>query len=104
MSLLPNENCHFSAVSSKSGANAILLAAHWTLLSDPGRKVQKDLDIAEYKDPEHDPIIPHSSYWNLSTSVSGKLAQMRPPIQSARNDPGTVFPQRVKSLGYALLH
>jgi hypothetical protein len=24
------------------------------LLSDPGRKVQKDLDIAEYTDPEHD--------------------------------------------------
>jgi peroxiredoxin len=24
--------------------------AHWTLLSDPGRKVQKDLDIAEYTD------------------------------------------------------
>jgi len=28
-------------------------------LSDPGRKVQKDLDIAEYTDPEHNPMIPH---------------------------------------------
>jgi peroxiredoxin len=33
--------------------------AHWTFLSDPGRKVQKDLDIAEYTDPEHNPMIPH---------------------------------------------
>jgi hypothetical protein len=29
------------------------VGAHWTFLSDPGRKVQKDLDIAEYTDPEH---------------------------------------------------
>jgi hypothetical protein len=35
------------------------VGAHWTFLSDPGRKVQKDLDIAEYTDPEHDPMIPH---------------------------------------------
>src|SRR2546425_4699867 len=28
------------------------VGAHWTFLSDPGRKVQKDLDIAEYTDPE----------------------------------------------------
>jgi peroxiredoxin len=24
------------------------VGAHWTFLSDPGRKLQKDLDIAEY--------------------------------------------------------
>jgi hypothetical protein len=35
------------------------VGAHWTFLSDPGRKVQKDLDIAEHTDPEHNPIIPH---------------------------------------------
>jgi hypothetical protein len=29
------------------------VGAHWTFLSDPGRKVQKDLDIVEYTDPEH---------------------------------------------------
>jgi peroxiredoxin len=29
------------------------VGAHWTFLSDPGRKVQKDLDIAEYTDSEH---------------------------------------------------
>jgi hypothetical protein len=37
------------------------VGAHWTFLSDPDRKVQKDLDIAEYTDPEHNPMIPHVS-------------------------------------------
>jgi peroxiredoxin len=36
------------------------VGAHWTFLSDPGRIVQKDLDIAEYTDPEHNPMIPHT--------------------------------------------
>jgi peroxiredoxin len=36
------------------------IGAHWTFLSDPGRKVQKDLDIAEYTDPTHNPMIPHT--------------------------------------------
>jgi peroxiredoxin len=36
------------------------VGAHWTFLSDPGRKVQKDLDIAEYTDPHHNPMIPHT--------------------------------------------
>jgi len=34
--------------------------AQWTFLSDPGRHVQKDLDIQEYTDPFHDPMIPHT--------------------------------------------
>ena len=33
--------------------------AHWPFLSDPRRIVQKDLDIAEYTDPAHNPMIPH---------------------------------------------
>ncbi len=36
------------------------VGAHWTFLSDPGRTIQKDLDIQEYTDPEHDPMIPHT--------------------------------------------
>ena len=36
------------------------VGAHWPFLSDPGRMVQKDLDIAEYTDPDHDPMIPHT--------------------------------------------
>ena len=34
--------------------------AHWSFLSDEGRTVQKDLDIAEYTDPLHNPMIPHT--------------------------------------------
>jgi peroxiredoxin len=34
--------------------------AEWTFLSDAGRKVQKDLDIQEYTDPRHDPMVPHT--------------------------------------------
>jgi peroxiredoxin len=36
------------------------VGACWTFLSDPGRIVQQDLDIQEYTDPEHDPMIPHT--------------------------------------------
>jgi peroxiredoxin len=35
------------------------VAAHWPFLTDAGRHVQKDLDIAEYTDPIHNPMIPH---------------------------------------------
>jgi len=34
--------------------------AHWPFLSDNGRTLQKDLDIAEYTDPLHNPMIPHT--------------------------------------------
>ncbi|PYL34527.1 MAG: alkyl hydroperoxide reductase [Verrucomicrobia bacterium] len=36
------------------------VGAHWPFLSDPARKIQKDLDIAEYTDPDHKPMIPHT--------------------------------------------
>ncbi len=36
------------------------VGAQWTFLSDPGRTVQRDLDIQEYTDPENDPMIPHT--------------------------------------------
>ena len=36
------------------------LGAEFPFLSDPGRKIQKDLDIQEYTDPVHDPMIPHT--------------------------------------------
>lgn len=35
------------------------VGAHWPFLSDARRVIQKDLDIAEYTDPVHDPMIPH---------------------------------------------
>jgi peroxiredoxin len=34
--------------------------AHWPFLSDPARVIQKDLDIAEYTDSTHNPMIPHT--------------------------------------------
>jgi peroxiredoxin len=36
------------------------LGAEWTFLSDSERIVQQDLDIQEYTDPVHDPMIPHT--------------------------------------------
>jgi peroxiredoxin len=36
------------------------VGAQWTFLSDPDRMVQQDLDIQEYTDPEHNPMIPHT--------------------------------------------
>src|SRR5947209_14738582 len=36
------------------------VGAHWPFLSDPARKIQKDLDIAEYTDPTPNPMIPHT--------------------------------------------
>ena len=36
------------------------LGAEWPFLVDPERTVQRDLDIQEYTDPVHDPMIPHT--------------------------------------------
>jgi peroxiredoxin len=36
------------------------VGADWTFLADPGRTVQQDLEIQEYTDPEHNPMIPHT--------------------------------------------
>ena len=36
------------------------VGAHWPFLSDAGRRIQKDLDIQEYTDPHHDPMIQHT--------------------------------------------
>ena len=36
------------------------LGAHWPFLSDEERKLQQDLQIKEYTDPEHDVMIPYT--------------------------------------------
>jgi len=36
------------------------VGAHWPFLSDTRRVAQKDLDIAEYTDSDHNPMIPHT--------------------------------------------
>jgi len=65
------------------------VGAHWPFLSDPRRVVQKDLDIAEYTDPEHNPMIPHvivlepglivykiyDGYWYLGRPTMEELRQ-----------------------------
>ena len=68
------------------------VGAEWPFLSNPERKVQKDLDIQEYTDPEHNPMIPHSlvlkpgpvifniynGYWFWGSPV-GRRSLARPP-------------------------
>jgi peroxiredoxin len=36
------------------------VGASWTFLSDPARRLQRELDIVEYTDPHHNPMIPHT--------------------------------------------
>jgi peroxiredoxin len=36
------------------------VGAQWPFLSDPARKVMQDLDIQEYTDSHHDPMIPYT--------------------------------------------
>jgi peroxiredoxin len=36
------------------------VGAMWPFLSDPGRIVQQELDIAEYTDPDNNPMVPHT--------------------------------------------
>ena len=64
--------------------------AHWPFLSDPGRKLQKDLDIAEYTDPFHDPMIPHTLVLEPGLRVhkiyNGYWFFGRPTIEELRQD------------------
>jgi peroxiredoxin len=64
--------------------------AHWPFLSDAGRTVQKDLDIAEYTDPQHNPMIPHTSVLEPGLVVfkiyNGYWFFGRPTIEELRQD------------------
>src|SRR5208282_3498255 len=77
------------------------VGAHWTFLSDAGRIVQKDLDIAEYTDAEHDPMIPHvavlepglvvfkiyNGYWFFGRLTNEELRQdLRSVLKKCRPD------------------
>jgi peroxiredoxin len=66
------------------------VGAHWTFLSDPGRKVQKDLDIAEYTDPDHNPMIPHTLVLEpglrVHTIYNGYWFFGRPTVEELRAD------------------
>ena len=66
------------------------VGAHWPFLSDPGRKVQTDLDIAEYTDPYHNPMIPHTLVLEPGLRVykiySGYWFFGRPTVEELRLD------------------
>jgi peroxiredoxin len=77
------------------------VGAHWTFLSDAGRKVQKDLDIAEYTDPQHNPMVPYTlvlepelrvykiymGYWYFGRPTVEELRQdLRAVLQRCRPD------------------
>jgi peroxiredoxin len=66
------------------------VGAHWPFLSDPRRIVQKDLDIAEYTDPLHNPMIPHTIVLEPRLLVykvyNGYWFFGRPTIEDLRQD------------------
>jgi len=66
------------------------VGAQWPFLSDPGRVVQKDLDIPEYTDPEHDPMVPHTLVLKPGLVVhriyNGYWFWGRPSVEDLRQD------------------
>jgi len=66
------------------------VGAHWPFLSDAGRTVQKDLDIAEYTDTTHNPMIPHTIVLEPGLIVfkiyNGYWYFGRPTIEELRQD------------------
>jgi peroxiredoxin len=66
------------------------VGAHWPFLSDARRVVQKDLDIAEYTDPLHNPMIPHTIVLEPGLVIykiyNGYWFFGRPTIEDLRQD------------------
>jgi peroxiredoxin len=66
------------------------VGAHWTFLSDAGRRIQKDLDIAEYTDTTHNPMIPHTIVLEPGLVVfkvyNGYWFWGRPTLEELRQD------------------
>jgi peroxiredoxin len=66
------------------------VGAHWTFLSDPLRKIQKELEIAEYTDPTHNPMIPHTIVLEPALRVykvyNGYWFFGRPTVEELRLD------------------
>jgi peroxiredoxin len=71
------------------------VGAHWPFLSDAGRVVQKDLDIAEYTDTVNNPMIPHTIVLEPGLVVFkiyvGYWFFARPTIEELRHDLRTVL-------------
>src|SRR5947207_14716589 len=77
------------------------VGADWTFLSDPGHRLQKDLGIAEYTDPDHNPMIPptlmlepglrvykiYNGYWFFGRPTVEELRlDLRAVLQRCRPD------------------
>jgi peroxiredoxin len=66
------------------------VGAHWPFLSDSGRKIQKDLEIAEYTDAKHNPMIPHTIVLEpglvIYTIYMGYWFFGRPGVEELRQD------------------
>jgi peroxiredoxin len=66
------------------------VGAQWVFLSDPERTVQQDLDIQEYTDPEHNPMIPHTLVLKpglvVDSIYNGYWYWGRPSIDDLRHD------------------
>jgi peroxiredoxin len=71
------------------------VGAQWTFLSDAGRKVQRDLDIQEFTDPTHDPMVPHTLVLEPGLRVfriyNGYWFWGRPSPEDLRQDLREVF-------------
>jgi peroxiredoxin len=66
------------------------VAAPWPFLSDPARTVQHDLDIPEYTDPEHNPMVPHTIVCApglvIHSIYNGYWFFGRPTVEELRKD------------------
>jgi peroxiredoxin len=66
------------------------VGAQWTFLSDAGRKIARDLDIAEYTDPFHDPMIPYTFVLKpglvIHSVYNGYWFWGRPSFEDLRRD------------------
>jgi peroxiredoxin len=66
------------------------VGAQWTFLSDAGRKVQKDLQIQEYTDSYHDPMIPFTFVLRpglvIHSMYNGYWFWGRPSFEDLRRD------------------
>src|SRR5262249_12506009 len=66
------------------------IGAHWSFLSDPARKIKKDLHIAGYTDPDHNPMIPHTIVLELGLVIykiyNGYWFFGRPTLEDLRQD------------------
>jgi peroxiredoxin len=70
------------------------VGAEWPFLSDPGRTIQQDLDIQEYTDPAHNPMIPHTLVLKpglvIHSVYNGYWFWGRPSVEDLRHDLGAV--------------